>query len=570
MSVAAGDQTERPAGRLRARRRAGARARRGHRLGHVVLLGHALLPAAKRKAMYAIYAFCREVDDVADGDAPVAAKLDQLAAWRREIDALFEGRPSRPTTLALLDPVARFDLPASEFHAMIDGMEMDANDSMRAPPLERADPLLPLRRRRRGASVNPRVRRAGRGGAARRLALGEALQLTTSCAIWPRMQRAGRLYLPRELLQQHRITRSDPISACMIPACPRCATGGRAGRTRLLMPSATGHGDRRALRPALGHDARHWRTLDRLIGRGWRQWSIRCVCPGRNGCGWRCATDCSETNGRRPCGRGWPRRARRGRRLASGVRPVAVYEAAQQAGGRSRSFFDRALGQDDNGNHLLVSGNRSALAYLDAIGASDGLIGPADMSFQFLDLRTGERWVVRPNAGPCRTGCWMPSRRVPERAWALISPLGGLARRRAADHRRLPAHDDELWRRFWALLPSGAQHAKPRWGRPSCSGPRCGRASPRAPPAAGPGRAHQPRGEPGRPGPAFPRAAGVALAVGQRLRAIGLEHDRANWLDFGQRRIELAQTTRSSWPCPPVRPRPWCPVSRCRTPTTPS
>ena len=110
-------------------------ARRGHRLRHVVYWGNTRAAAAKRNAMYAIYAFCREVDDVADGDASVAAKLDQLAGWRREIDALFEGRPSRPTTLALLDPVARFDLPRSEFHTMIDGMEMDAKDSMRAPPM---------------------------------------------------------------------------------------------------------------------------------------------------------------------------------------------------------------------------------------------------------------------------------------------------------------------------------------------------------------------------------------------------------------------------------------------------
>jgi presqualene diphosphate synthase len=62
--------------------------------------GMRLLPAIKRNAMYAIYAFCREVDDIADGDAPVEAKLDELTRWRREIDALFEGRPSRwmPTT----------------------------------------------------------------------------------------------------------------------------------------------------------------------------------------------------------------------------------------------------------------------------------------------------------------------------------------------------------------------------------------------------------------------------------------------------------------------------------------
>ena len=59
-------------------------------------------------------------------------------------------------------------------------------------------------------------------------------------------------------------------------------------------------------------------------------------------------------------------------RLAERGQPVTLYEAAQHAGGRCRSFFDRTLGRViDNGNHLLVSGNRSALAYLDAIGASE-------------------------------------------------------------------------------------------------------------------------------------------------------------------------------------------------------
>ena len=60
-----------------------------------------LLPRAKRDAMYAIYAFCREVDDIADGEAPAAAKLEELAAWRPEIEALFAGRAGWPTTQAL-------------------------------------------------------------------------------------------------------------------------------------------------------------------------------------------------------------------------------------------------------------------------------------------------------------------------------------------------------------------------------------------------------------------------------------------------------------------------------------
>ena len=164
--------------------------------------GMRLLPAAKRNAMYAIYAFCREVDDIADGDAPVAAKLDELAGWRREIDALFEGCPSRPTTLALLDPVARFDLPRSEFHTMIDGMEMDAKDSMRAPPMSE---LTRYCRCVAGAVGLLSIRVFGaHGDEVRRgaLALGEAMQLTNILRDLSEDATRGRLYLPRELLEQ--------------------------------------------------------------------------------------------------------------------------------------------------------------------------------------------------------------------------------------------------------------------------------------------------------------------------------------------------------------------------------
>ena len=196
--------------------------------------GMRLLPAAKRNAMYAIYAFCREVDDVADGDAPVAAKLDQLAGWRREIDALFEGRPSRPTTLALLDPVARFDLPASEFHAMIDGMEMDAKDSMRAPPMSE---LIRYCRCVAGAVGLLSIRVFGAHGEEVRrgaLALGEALQLTNILRDLSEDATRGRLYLPRELLQQHRIAGSDPVDrAARSRSAQGVRRGGRAGQDAL-------------------------------------------------------------------------------------------------------------------------------------------------------------------------------------------------------------------------------------------------------------------------------------------------------------------------------------------------
>src|SRR5450631_4874119 len=92
--------------------------------------------------------------------------------------------------------------------------------------------------------------------------------------------------------------------------------------------------------------------------------------------------------------------------LASAVRlttqglRVAVYEATNQAGGRCRSYLDPALGMViDNGNHLVLSGNRAALGYLDTIGARDRLVGPPVASFPFIDLSTGERWTIRANDG---------------------------------------------------------------------------------------------------------------------------------------------------------------------------
>ena len=101
-------------------------------------------------------------------------------------------------------------------------------------------------------------------------------------------------------------------------------------------------------------------------------------------------------------------------RLAGrGVR-VTVLEAAGQAGGRCRSFFDATLGMTiDNGNHLVLSGNHATHDYLRAIGASDRLAGPETAAFDFCDVRSGARWSVRPNPGPIGWWVFSKARRVP-------------------------------------------------------------------------------------------------------------------------------------------------------------
>ena len=98
---------------------------------------------------------------------------------------------------------------------------------------------------------------------------------------------------------------------------------------------------------------------------------------------------------------------------ARGVQ-VSLFEAAGQAGGRCRSYFDSAFdGVIDNGNHLVLSGNHAIYDYLARIGARDALTGPDAARFDFVDLASGARWTLHPNEGPVPWWVGASSRRVP-------------------------------------------------------------------------------------------------------------------------------------------------------------
>lgn len=179
--------------------------------------GMRVLPPERRLAMFAVYAFCREVDDIADGDTPEADKRAQLAQWREEIDALYDGRPNHPVTRALAGPIIAYALPKAEFLAMIDGMETDAQDSIRGMAF---DELLLYCRRVAGAVGMLSVPVFGDGSAnAQRLAVvqGEALQLTNILRDIIEDAARNRLYLPHELLDKAGITSREPVEVAQDP-----------------------------------------------------------------------------------------------------------------------------------------------------------------------------------------------------------------------------------------------------------------------------------------------------------------------------------------------------------------
>jgi squalene-associated FAD-dependent desaturase len=149
--------------------------------------------------------------------------------------------------------------------------------------------------------------------------------------------------------------------------------------------------------------------------------------------------------------------------LARAGRAVSVHEAAPQAGGRCRSYFDEKLGcVIDNGGHVVMGANRATFAYLDAIGGRAAMVEVAPAAYPFLDLATGETWVVRPNAGPLPWWVLARSRRVPgTRLGDYVQALGILRARPGAVVAQYLKPGSELYRRLWDPLATAVMNASP-------------------------------------------------------------------------------------------------------------
>jgi presqualene diphosphate synthase len=182
-----------------------------------------ILPREQREAMFQIYSFCRQVDDIADSDGPRPERLAALAQWRDDIDALYRGDP--PQRLAdYAASVRRFDLKREDFLAIIDGMEMDVPQDIRAPDLATLDLYCD-----RVASAVGRLSVRVFGlpqddGILLAHHLGRALQLTNILRDIDEDAAIGRLYLPLEGLLHVGITKFDPLNVTANPGLPKvCA-----------------------------------------------------------------------------------------------------------------------------------------------------------------------------------------------------------------------------------------------------------------------------------------------------------------------------------------------------------
>jgi squalene-associated FAD-dependent desaturase len=234
-------------------------------------------------------------------------------------------------------------------------------------------------------------------------------------------------------------------------------------------------------------------------------------------------------------------------RLADGSRQVALYEAAPQAGGRCRSYFDASLEMViDNGNHLLLSGNHAALAFLHEIGAEDELKGPPSAEFPFVDLASDERWVLRPNDGAIPWWILLSQRRVPgTHARDYLGVLGLLRAANGTPIKAAMACEGLLYQRLWRPFFLAALNTAPEEGAASLAATIL-----RETLAKG-GKACRPLIAANGLSSAFITPAlhrlkekDVEISFERRLTGLGLRDGRVKCLAFGSEQIKVADDER--------------------------
>lgn len=210
------------------------------------------LPVEQRRAITALYAFCREVDDIVDECSDPAVAHRKLDWWQGEIEQCFAGKPRHPVSLALQQPVRSYNLPAEYFQEILDGMRMDLQQnryetfSELALYCHRVAGVVGLLSAEIfGHRHRDTLKYAGQ--------LGTAFQLTNILRDVREDAERGRIYLPLDELLQYRINPRDLLDV-RVPDGLREMLGFQAQRARRYYQRAMSHlppADRYAQRSGL-------------------------------------------------------------------------------------------------------------------------------------------------------------------------------------------------------------------------------------------------------------------------------------------------------------------------------
>ena len=234
--------------------------------------GMRVLPKASREAMFAIYAFCRMVDDIADDESrDRTSRAQELAGWTADVDALFAGKDAGRAAF-LSEAVERFGLEQADFQAVIDGMQMDVDRDIRWPDAEELD----LYCDRVASAVGRLSVRAFEMDRAPGLALahhlGRALQLTNILRDIDEDAAIERIYLPREALEQAGVALTTPLEIAADPGIDQAARTVAADAKRHFVEAGAILASRprgRLIAPQL-MEAAYSRLLDRMLVQGWQ------------------------------------------------------------------------------------------------------------------------------------------------------------------------------------------------------------------------------------------------------------------------------------------------------------
>ncbi len=223
-----------------------------------------LLPEERRRSLEALYAYCRVVDDAADGDGQGDA-VESVAFWRDELARVHAGTPTHPVGVALADSVRRFAIPPQHLTEILDGVAMDLRPQRFATFAE-------LRRycyhvaAAVGLATIPIFGCRDPRSRAYAEALGIALQLTNIVRDLAEDVERGRVYLPQEDLRRFGYTerdlathtRNDAFRALVAFECARALEF--YGAARAALPAT----DQRALAPAEGMRLVYQRVLAKI------------------------------------------------------------------------------------------------------------------------------------------------------------------------------------------------------------------------------------------------------------------------------------------------------------------